>query len=34
MDRAREAERLHEDATRNPSASSSQGMLIATMAKG
>ena len=34
MDRAREAERLHEDATRNPSASNSQGMLIATMAKG
>ena len=34
MDRAREVERLHEDATRNPSASSSQGMLVATMAKG
>ena len=34
MDRAREVERLHEDATRTPSASSSQGMLVATMAKG
>ena len=34
MDRAREAESLHEDATRNPSTSSSQGMLVATMAKG
>ena len=34
MDRAREVERLHEDATRTPSASSSQGMLVAAMAKG
>ena len=34
MDKAREVERLYEDATRTPSASSSQGTLLATMAKG